>query len=162
MPKYIVILLLSAILSSCDSNTIWSESKSISGGFWSKDVVLKFDMPQVDSLASYNVFLTVRNTNDYKYNNLYVIVEMEYPFGKKVTDTIEYRMANPDGTWLGSGTGSVKENKLWFKEGFQFKEAGNYNISITHAMRNNGEADGVSNLEGITDVGFSIEAIGQD
>jgi gliding motility-associated lipoprotein GldH len=162
MPKYIAMLLLGVVLSSCDSNTIWSESKSISDGFWSKDAVLHFNLPQVDSLATYNVFLTVRNTNDYKYNNLHVIVVLEYPFGKKVIDTIEYRMAKPDGTWLGSGMGSVKENKLWLKEGFQFKEAGNYNISITHAMRNNGEADGVSNLEGITDVGFSVEAIGQD
>jgi len=162
MPKSIAILLLSLVLSSCDSNTIWSESKSLPDGFWRKDVILNFNLPQVDSTALYNVFLTVRNTNDYKYNNLYVIVAMEYPFGKKVTDTIEYKMANPDGTWLGSGIGSVKENKLWLKEGFQFKEAGNYNISITHAMRNNGEADGVSNLEGITDIGFSIEAIGQE
>lgn len=162
MRKYIAVLLLSILLSSCDSNTIWSETKSIPGGFWSKDAVLIFNMPQVDSLAAYDVFLTVRNTNDYKYNNLHVIVALEYPFGKKGIDTIEYRMANPDGTWLGTGMGSVKENKLWLKEGFRFEEAGNYNISITHAMRNNGEADGVSNLEGITDIGFSIEAIGQD
>ena len=162
MPKYVALLLLSVVLSSCDSNTIWSESKSIPSGFWSKDVVLNFNLPQLDSTAAYNVFLTVRNTNDYKYNNLHVIVELEYPFGKKVTDTIEYKMAHPDGTWLGTGLGSVKENKLWLKQSFQFKETGNYNISITHAMRNNGEANGVSNLEGITDVGFSIEAIGQD
>ncbi|MFT5102465.1 MAG: gliding motility-associated lipoprotein GldH [Candidatus Latescibacterota bacterium] len=162
MPKYIAIILLSIILGSCDSNVIWSESKSISNGFWSKDTVINFSLPEVDSTAVYNVFLTVRNTNNFKFNNLYVIVAMEHPFGKKVTDTIEYRLANPDGTWLGTGMGSVKENKLWFKEGFHFKESGNYNISITHAMRNNGEADGVSNLEGITDVGFSIEAIDQE
>jgi hypothetical protein len=28
-----------------------------------------------------------------------------------------------------------------------------------HAMRNNGEVEGVTNLQGITDVGYSIEKI---
>lgn len=162
MPKFFAMFLLSGLLYSCDSNTIWSESESISDGFWSKNERVTFKVPQQDSTASYNMFLMVRNTNDYKYNNLHLIVALEYPFGKKVTDTIEYRMANPDGTWLGTGMGSVKENKLWLKKNFQFKEAGSYTISVVHAMRNNGQADGVSNLEGITDVGFSIEAIGQE
>jgi len=78
-----------------------------------------------------------------------------------VTDTLEYRMANPDGSWLGNGIGSVKESKLWYKQNFTFTEQGSYRIRISHALRNNGEVDGVTNLEGITDVGYSIEKQGQ-
>lgn len=83
---------------------------------------------------------------------------MNFPHGKTVVDTLEYRMANADGSWLGQGIGSVKENKLWYKEQVKFLEEGNYNITITHAVRNNGEVEGVTKIEGITDVGYSIEA----
>jgi gliding motility-associated lipoprotein GldH len=66
-------------------------------------------------------------------------------------------MARPDGTWLGTGIGAIKESKLFYKENFSFKEAGNYSLHITHAVRNNGEVQGVSYLEGVTDVGYRIE-----
>ena len=42
-----------------------------------------------------------------------------------------------------------------------FNEKGIYNVSIKHAVRNNGAIDGVKNLEGITDIGFSVEEITQ-
>lgn len=82
---------------------------------------------------------------------------MNFPHGKTITDTLEYRMANPDGSWMGQGIGDVKENKLWYKENVQFFEAGNYTVDIAQAMRNNGAVEGVTKLEGITDVGFSVE-----
>ncbi|MGB5429116.1 MAG: gliding motility lipoprotein GldH, partial [Eudoraea sp.] len=34
---------------------------------------------------------------------------------------------------------------------------GVYTLQISHAMRKNGNADGIMELEGITDVGFLIE-----
>jgi gliding motility-associated lipoprotein GldH len=82
---------------------------------------------------------------------------MNFPHGKTIADTLEYRMANPDGSWMGQGIGNVKENKLWYKEQVQFFEEGNYTVTIGQAMRNNGDVEGVTKLEGITDVGFSIE-----
>lgn len=66
-------------------------------------------------------------------------------------------MAKPNGELLGEGFTDVKENKLWYKEGVRFDEIGDYSITIQHAMRNNGEVNGVDNLKGITDVGFRIE-----
>ena len=66
-------------------------------------------------------------------------------------------MALPDGQWLGKGAGSVKENKLWYKENISFPESGVYTLHIRHAMRRNGEVEGLALLKGITDVGLQIE-----
>jgi gliding motility-associated lipoprotein GldH len=66
-------------------------------------------------------------------------------------------MATPEGEWLGQGYGSVKENKLWYKENIFFPVKGVYTLDISHAMRQNGKADGIQELQGITDVGFEIE-----
>ena len=155
-----VFIVLILILVSCDSRTILGETEALPG-VWNKDTEVIFDLPQMDSLKKYNVFLHVRNSNEYKYNNLFLIVSMKFPHGKTIIDTLEYRMANPDGTWLGEGIGSIKENKLWYKEKVSFYEEGTYTITIAQAVRNNGDVDGVSNLEGITDVGFSVEEASQ-
>lgn len=92
-----------------------------------------------------------------------MIVEMVYPHGKTVKDTLEYQMAKPNGELLGKGFTDIKENKLWYKgyeKPFVFEEKGEYNINIQHAMRNNGDINGVDKLDGITDVGFRIETTG--
>ena len=84
---------------------------------------------------------------------------MVFPHGKTITDTLEYRMADPTGKFLGTGLTDVKENKLWYKEGVIFNEEGTYDVKIQQAMRENGKVNGVIDLEGITDVGFRVEKI---
>lgn len=156
MNKLLVLFLLSTVFTSCDSNIVFSETKPMDG-HWGATEVVEFKLQEMDSLKKYNLFLNIRNTNEYKFNNIFLIVSMNFPHGKTVTDTLEYRMAYPDGSWMGQGIGNVKENKLWYKENVQFSEEGIYTLDITQAMRNNGALEGVTKLEGITDVGVSVE-----
>lgn len=141
---------------SCDPNGVFDVYKSVPNK-WHKDTVVSFKVKAPDSINAYNLFVNLRNTNAYKYNNLFLIVEMNFPHGKTIKDTLEYKMADPSGKFLGSGLTDIKENKLWYKEQVVFKEKGEYIINIQHAMRENGKVNGVVQLEGITDVGFRIE-----
>lgn len=158
MNKFLFNLFLLIILfASCEkNNVVFNKSESLNGN-WKSNETISFHLPELDSLKRYNLFLNLRNTNDYKYNNIFLIVSMDFPYGKSVVDTLEYRMANPDGSWMGQGIGNIKESKLWYKENIRFFEEGIYKVKVNHAMRNNGEVEGVKNLEGIVDVGFTIE-----
>jgi len=151
---FFVILVLG--LTSCDSNRVFDAYKSVPNQ-WHKDSVISFKIMPPDSLKPYNLFVNVRNTSDYKFSNLFLIVEMNFPHGKRVKDTLEYMMAKPNGEFLGTGFSDMKENKLWYKEGVVFSESGDYEVKIQHAMRENGKIKGVENLKGITDIGFRIE-----
>lgn len=154
-----IFIVLAIGLSSCDDKQVYDNYKSIPNQ-WQKDSVVSFQVRPPDSIKPYNLFVNIRNTNNYKFNNLFLIVEMEYPHGKTITDTLEYQMAKPNGELLGEGFTDIKENKLWYKgydQPFKFEEVGDYKIKIQQAMRNNGDINGVDNLEGITDVGFRIE-----
>lgn len=153
---FTVILILGMFLWSCDSDRVYDEYKSIPNA-WNKDSVITFNLPQIDSLKRYNLFWNIRNNNEFAYSNLFLIAQIQFPEGKVVTDTLEYQMARPDGEWLGTGFGDVKENKLWYKEQVRFNEPGQYKISVQHAMRKSGSEEGVENLEGITQVGLRIE-----
>ena len=151
-----IVLLLLILVMSCDSKAVYDQYKSVSTA-WNKEDIVSFKINPPDSIKPYNLFINVRNTNTYKFSNLYLIVELKFPHGKAIKDTLQYRMTTPSGEWLGEGLSSVKENKLWYKEGVIFKEDGQYQVNIQQAMRQNGNVNGVVNLEGITDVGFRIE-----
>lgn len=147
-----------SILVSCDSRSVYDNYKSVPET-WHKDSIVSFKVNSPDSTNAYNLFVNLRNTNAYKYNNLFLIVEMVFPYGKTIKDTLEYKMAEPSGKLLGEGYTDIKENKLWYKEHVFFKEIGEYKINIQHAMRENGKVNGVVTLEGITDIGFRVETL---
>lgn len=155
--KIVLLSLLWALsLASCDENRVYDTYESVPNQ-WHKDSIISFKIKPPDSINPYNLYVNLRNTNDYKYNNLFLIVEMVFPHGKTIKDTLEYKMAEPSGKLLGTGTGDIKENKLWYKEKVVFNESGNYFVNIQHAMRESGKVNGVLNLEGVTDIGFRIE-----
>ena len=141
---------------SCDQKMVYDRYQSFPN-YWERDSVATFSFNAPDTLESYNLFINVRNTSDFSYNNLFIIARMTFPNGRVEGDTLEYRMATPSGEWLGTGFGEVKENKLWYKESFRFTEEGAYKISIQQAMRKGGESRGLDTLAGITEVGFRIE-----
>lgn len=153
---YLVSVVFTFLFMSCDSNRVFDEYKSVPNQ-WQKDNIVEFEFMPTDTLSSYNLFINLRNTNDYKFNNLFLIAEIDFPNGKSVVDTLEYKMAQPNGELLGTGFTDVKENKLWYKENFTFNETGAYKIKVQHAMRENGSIDGVDVLEGVTDIGFRVE-----
>ena len=147
------------LFSSCDKKRIFDEYAALDGK-WHKDSIVSFEFEQKDTISKYNLFINVRNNNSYPYNNLFLIVQMQQP-GTRLTkvDTLEYQMANPDGSLMGEGFTDVKENKLWYKERVGFPKPGKYTVSIQHAMRKGGEVPGIEVLDGVTDVGLRIESI---
>ena len=155
----LILVCLLVVFTSCDSNQVFDQYQSVSKQ-WNKGEIIEFNFQAPDSLNPYNLFVNLRNNNAYKYSNLFLIVELNYPNGKVITDTLEYEMAKPDGTFLGSGFSDVKENRLWYKgyeKPFVFTENGQYKVNIQQAMRENGNTNGIENLQGILDIGFRIE-----
>jgi gliding motility-associated lipoprotein GldH len=154
----LAVLGLLFIVSSCDKTRVFDEYKALDGK-WKKDDKVSFSFDQKDTVSKYNLFINVRNNNNYPYNNLFLIVELQEPGSKLVkVDTLEYPMANPDGTLMGEGFTDIKESKLWYQEKVRFAKPGKYTVSIQHAVRKGGEVPGVNELDGVTDVGFRIES----
>lgn len=148
---------IAILLISCDKKRVFDEYKSV-GVAWVKDSIVTFKLPKIDTTKSYNLFVNIRDNNDYAFNNLFLIVSLEQPNGVIKVDTLEYEMTKEDGSLLGDGFTDVKESKLYYKEKMKFKP-GNYTIQIKQAMRETGKIEGIEKLEGITEVGFRIEKI---
>ncbi len=157
MTKYFFSLVIATLLISCNGAIIKSDYKATTNGSWEKDDVKEFQFSDIDTIQHYNIFINLRNDETFAFSNIFLIAELEYPDGASVKDTLEYEMTMPDGEWLGKGYGTIKENKLWYKENIILPTQGVYNLKISHAMRKNGKINGIIDLEGITDVGYQIE-----
>lgn len=154
----ILFVLVAFLIISCDEKRVFDEYKSV-GDSWHKDSIVSFKLPKLDSLKKYNLYVNTRANNDYPFSNLFLIVSLVQPNKKVLVDTLEYEMANPDGSLMGDGFSDVKESKLFYKPNVNFKLKGDYTVKIQQAVRQTGKVAGVDNLKGITEIGFRVESI---
>jgi len=154
--KISVVVLLIFILFSCGEKPVFDTYKSV-GKSWHRDSIVSFEFEVQDTLEPYNLYLNLRANNNYPFSNIFIIASIESPSQQTKVDTLEYIMAASDGKMLGNGFSDIKESKLWFKENYRFSESGKHTIRIQQALRKRSEIEGLEKLEGVSDVGLSIE-----
>ncbi|MBC8320488.1 MAG: gliding motility lipoprotein GldH [Bacteroidetes bacterium] len=150
---FISLSIISAIFSSCNSNTVYNQNVTLPSEGWFKNKAVAFNVNIYDTVNTYKFGLNIRNTINYRYCNLYVFLITEFPNGKIIRDTIECLLANHEGKWLGKGWGQIKENNIILKSDLRFPISGTYKFLIQQAMR-------VDTLTGINDIGLSVIKVG--
>jgi gliding motility-associated lipoprotein GldH len=138
------------LISSCKSWNSYHDNKTIENGVWNKDsnVVFSFDIN--DTVNSYDFYLNLRHSTDYKYSNIYFFIKTAFPSGQAARDTLEFILADKRGNWYGKGFGQIKDYRVLLRSGLRFPEAGTYSFSFEQAMRED-------ELKGIKDIGISLE-----
>lgn len=150
MRKIIGCFIVLLFLLNCSDNSRDVQIKSVNN-IWQKDVSQGFNIHIDKASETKNIYLLVRNNDDYPYANIRFFVEFKNNKTKKnIVDTLNYILAKPNGEWLGTGFGSTKEILLQYKMNYNFPNEGNYNIEIKQAMRKD-------TLVGIEDIGIKIE-----
>jgi len=146
---FISVLTLAVVFSSCNQNTVYDEIVTLPSEGWYKNNAVSFNVNISDSLDNYEFSLITRNSNSYRYSNLYIFLITEFPNGNVSHDTIECVLANEEGKWLGKGWGEIKENNITLKSGLRFPLTGSYSFLVQQAMR-------VDTLTGMVDIGLRI------
>ena len=155
--EFVILLVISLSFTNCEQKKGYSAYQSIGEeGLGTSPIIFEIPENVLDTLRK-NIFLRLRNNNNYQYSNIFLIVSLTAGEEQITNDTLEYLMASPEGKWLGKGFLEVKESKLWWKESVIFPEERPIKINISQAVRNNNVKSGVENLKGIVSVGISIE-----
>ena len=144
------LLLVMALFSCGNKNVIFDESVIIQNASWDNQELPYFDVKVEDTLSAYNFYLNIRHLENYRYSNFYMFLHTTFPNGSQTHDTVEIVLAYPDGRWVGSGTGSMRNNNILLNDNLYFPLKGNYRFEIEQAMRE-------PVLEGVTDVGICFE-----
>ena len=154
--RSILICLILICIVSCESNPLYIKYNSLNGG-WLKDSVQNFSFPNGDKSILTNSYLMLRVNQKYRYNNIFVIITVTNSNGIISRDTIEYKVADNFGKFIGSKMINIYELSLSHKKSIQLMPKENYFINVEHAMRNTDETVGVERLEGVLDVGYKFE-----
>lgn len=116
---------------------------------WHKDSVLTFHVTQLDTAISYDVFLEIRNTNDYAFRNIWLYY-WEGPEHATSLDTLGLDLAKPNGEWLGQGLGNYHNHKAIIYSNLKANKDSTLRIHIQHGIRDH-------LLKGISSIGVRIE-----
>ncbi len=157
--KIIMFFVVIFSIHSCTKNIVFNQYKNIENSQWHKDSIINFTINSIDTISKNNIYINLRNNKDYEFSNLFLIVGIKFPNNYQIVDTLEYEMTSPEGRFLGTGISDIKENKLEYKTHVTFSLKGTYNISVQQAMRKTRNVEGITNLNGISDVGIQIEKI---
>lgn len=134
----------------CQPGVVYQEQKGVPTGGWHYDDGILFEVHIEDTLALHELYLDVRNTTDYDYSNLFLFLDIVFPDGRQLRDTVECVLADRKGQWTGKGFGHVRSNRFLFRDDVWFPVPGTYRFRIHHGMRHD-------ELRGLSDVGIRIE-----
>ncbi len=142
--------MISLFLGACvPGNNDYSGYANIPAEGWRYAKPLSFDVTHGDSIATGALCLMLRHSDQYEYSNLWV--EVEYTDAKTGLrrDTVNIRLADKYGRWLGKGNATdfqvadTINRRLTHAKGSQVK--------VRHIMR-------VDTLQGIDLVGVAFTA----
>ncbi|MCK5135366.1 MAG: gliding motility lipoprotein GldH [Bacteroidales bacterium] len=148
---YSVIFLMITLLVSCDPSMVYDQYSRTENGVWGWNDTGEFEVDITDTTSLHNIYLQIRHTVDYPLSNLHMFVHVKGPSGQHLKDTVSFLLATPDGSWIGKGTGNLRELRLLYRKHTQFRQVGIYTFTLEQGMR-------TSELP-VTDIGVRIERV---
>jgi gliding motility-associated lipoprotein GldH len=138
---------------SCTTIDLYEKSVAIPGHAWRSEFKPSFTFTIKDTSSAYRLFVILRHTDRYNYNNIYLNLYTKQP-GMDSIQAARYDLplANENG-WLGTGMDDIYEHRIPLTPlsgHFYFRKPGDYVFSIEQIMRENP-------LENILNIGLRIE-----
>ncbi len=120
---------------SCDPGRVFDENKNIEGDAWFYKSKLPFEVRIKDTTKMYNVYVNLRVTSDYKYSNIFMMVNTLNPDKKTDQRRVEIKLANESGKWLGNGLGDMYDYQFPAFRKVKFPQQGFYRFELEQNMR---------------------------
>jgi gliding motility-associated lipoprotein GldH len=146
----LVLILTLVIFSHCTNPSLYDRVESIPSDGWRANNKLSFVFPISDTTQSYDIFLHVRNFQNFSYNNLWLFIEITAPNNYTRRDTFEIMLADDTGRWFGKGIGNINSMLVPYQKEISFPMRGIYTITLQQAMREDV-------LENIMDLGLRVQ-----
>lgn len=150
---FVLMAVVSCWLSACTQLDVFEKNKTIPQNNWSATLQPGFDFIIKDLNAQYNLYIVLRHTDAYRYNNIWLNVGTQAPGDTTRFQKIDLLLGNDATGWEGTGMDNIWEVRKLITNGpVTFSKAGNYHYSVGHIMRENP-------LPNILSVGLRIEKV---
>ncbi|MEP6677645.1 MAG: gliding motility lipoprotein GldH [Ferruginibacter sp.] len=143
------------LIASCNQIDLYEKNAVIPHYQWKSDYKATGSILIKDTNSSYNVYVVLRHTDAYGYNNIWLDVGLQAPGDSIQSKKINISLGIDAGGWEGTGMDDIWEvRKLISANSNFFKKPGLYNFYIGQAMRDNP-------LQHIMSAGLRIEKTNQ-
>ncbi len=154
MKKYLLVLLgfafTAVTITSCETVDLYEKWANIPKHEWKSDFVPTFKFTVKDSTTPYQLYVVLRHTQQYNYNNIYVNVWAKGPQqDSAVNIKQDLLLATNEKGWLGQGMDDIYSHMIKLGSPILLK-AGDYEFKLEQIMREDP-------LKHVLDAGIRIE-----
>ena len=148
---FIIILCLS--LTGCTHLDLFEKITIIPEQKWFYNNKPEFSFDIGDTVATYNIFIVLRHTDSYEYNNIWLRLGSKAPGESVNFQNLDLTLGTDAKGWLGEGMDDIFDVRKNITSGpVSFKKKGTYTFSIAQIMRENP-------LKHILNVGIRVEKV---
>ncbi|WP_374948511.1 gliding motility lipoprotein GldH [Mucilaginibacter sp.] len=147
----LVALLLFTAQGCTDPAAVLDHNTELPNHNWAYVNRIKYNVTITDETLPYNLYFNLRVTGSYRYSNIFILLH-QVSGSKTAITRYEYKLANKDGEWLGSGSGNLYSFQLPLRTAYKFPKKGTYRFEIEQNMRDNP-------LHEVSDVGLRLEKV---
>ncbi len=152
----IIISGLVLCIAACKTVDVFEKNVSIPRQQWERSFqpVVVFDI--ADTAALYNIYVTLRHTHAYNYNNIWLSVSYRLPGDTSLKQQrVDISLADNVKGWLGTGMDDIYEvRKLITPQPYRFKNSGECIFTLEQIMRENP-------LKHVMNAGIRVEKVKQ-
>lgn len=153
MKNYLILSILFVLATACQPQATFEAYQEIPGENWKLEDVIEFNASIPDS-GQYNVTLCIRHTSDFNMANLWCFINTRSHASRQLHDSVNIKIADPDGRWLGTG-GGIKNVEQPINLNPVPLPKGNVLFRIEQGMRS-------EELPGVKSVGIRIQKMMND
>ena len=128
-------LALLLLVTACARESVYFEEQTMGDEGWPADAPAEFAFDVPDTTQAYQLDFVLRHGDEYPNANVYLFVTVLSPQGAQRCDTLNYRVADDRGAWLGKSFAGEREVRLPYAEEVRFAEPGVYTVRVQQGMR---------------------------
>jgi len=135
MSRFIISLFVLSILTvSCKQVSVYEKNIPVPHYKWQHNYAAEGSFNITDTTLSYNIYVVLRHTDAYKYNNIWLSIGLKEPGDSMHFQSKDLSLGNDADGWEGSGMNDIWEvRKLIYVH--RFRKKGEYRFVINQIMR---------------------------
>ena len=147
---YLSICLL-FFFASCKQVDLFEKNTPIPSYEWEKNFAATGTFTISDTTAPYNIYIVLRHTDAYVYNNIWLNIGLQSPGDTLFFQKVDLSLGSDATGWEGTGMNDIWEvRKLLNGKPRRFRKTGTYQFNIYHIMRD-------APLKNVMSVGLRVE-----
>lgn len=132
---------------------MFEKNVAIPGHAWESSFAPRIGFTINDTASSYHIFIVIRHTDAYRYNNIWVKLKSTAP-GDSIATVQQFNLPlATQNRWTGTGMDDLFEHRiLLYRHPVRFTRPGAYTVTLEQVMRENP-------LPHVMNVGLRLEKV---